>query len=44
MEREGGVTVTESYPHLKLMHQAKVFAELRNEEFKMLGKMLGVVK
>ena len=44
VEREGGVTVTEDYPHLKLMNQAKYFSEFRDEEYKTLGKMMGVIK
>lgn len=44
VEREGGVTITEDYPHMKLMNQAKYFADFRNEEYKILGKMLGVIR
>ena len=44
VEREGGCTVTEDYPHLKLLNQVKYFGEFRNEEFKMLGKMIGCIK
>lgn len=44
VEREGGVTVTEDYPHLKLLNQVKHFGEFRKEEFEILGKMLGAIK
>ena len=44
VEREGGVTVNLDYPHLKLLHQAKMFQEFKTDEFKMIGKMLGAVK
>jgi len=44
IEREGGITVTEDYSHMKLMNQAKYFAEFRKEEFEMLGKMIGCIK
>jgi len=44
VEREGGVMVDENYPHLKLMNQIKYFSEFRNEEFKILGKMIGCIK
>jgi len=44
VEREGGVTVTESYPHLKLINQHKHFMELKQDDFKLIGKMLGAIK
>jgi len=44
VEREGGITVTEEYPHLKLLSQAKYFSEQKKEDFEIIGKMLGVVK
>ena len=44
VEREGGVTITEDYPHLKMLSQAKYFQELKQEDFKLLGKMIGCIK
>lgn len=44
VEREGGVMVTEDYPHLKLLNQLKYFAEFRTDEFKTIGKMIGCIK
>lgn len=44
VEREGGVTITEDYPHLKFMNQIKCFQEFRKEEFEILGKMIGCIK
>jgi len=44
VEREGGVTVTEDYPHLKLLNQFKYFAEFKHEDWTLLGKMIGAIK
>ena len=44
VEREGGVTITEDYLHMKFMSQIKHFHELQYEDFKLLGQMIGAVK
>lgn len=44
VEREGGITIGEEYPHLKFINQLKHFGDFRNEEFKILGKMIGGTK
>ncbi len=44
VEREGGITITEGYPHLKFMNQINHFQEFKKEDFRLLGKMIGCIK
>ncbi len=44
VEKEGGVIITEDYPHMKFMNQVKYFQEMKTEDFTLLGKMIGCIK